>query len=160
MGTPKSPMSRRIWRQSSVSPAPAPARPPPSSALPPQSRAHPRAPRSARAAVPPAPRTRPGKNRLFLNLRRKKAMKKVPAMSTSDSSAVLGCPVTLVAARPPVPLAGAVLPSRQASASVPLSLVQLCRGCSWKICGSGGGGGQAHPGPRTAPQASRTRGSP
>lgn len=37
-----------------------------------------------------SPHTRPGKNRLFLNLRRKKAIKKVPAMSTSDSRAVLG----------------------------------------------------------------------
>lgn len=34
--------------------------------------------------------TLPGRKELFLNWRRKKARKKVPAMSTRDSSAVLG----------------------------------------------------------------------
>lgn len=34
--------------------------------------------------------TLPGRKELFLNLRRKKARKKVPAMRTRDSSAVLG----------------------------------------------------------------------
>lgn len=44
----------------------------------------------AGGAVPPV-LTLPGRKALFLNLRRKKARKKVPAMRTRDSSAVLGC---------------------------------------------------------------------
>lgn len=41
--------------------------------------------------APPLPiLTLPGRKALFLNWRRKKARKKVPAMRTRDSSAVLG----------------------------------------------------------------------
>lgn len=84
MGTPKSPITRRTCGQAPCSEAPCRAptltlespTPAPSSCCPQAS----------------SPHTRPGKNRLFLNLRRKKAMKKVPAMSTSDSRAVLGWP--------------------------------------------------------------------
>ena len=36
------------------------------------------------------PRTLPPRKRLFLNLRRKKAMRKVPSMRMRDSRAVLG----------------------------------------------------------------------
>lgn len=43
----------------------------------------------ADGAMPPI-LTLPGRKALFLNLRRKKARKKVPAMRTRDSSAVLG----------------------------------------------------------------------
>lgn len=125
MGTPKSPMSLRIWGNTNTSLAhPSPMAP---------TQAHP-----SPAATGPSPRTRPGKKRLFLNLRRKKAMKKVPAMSTSESSAVLGCPVTLVAPRAAglvaraVVLATATLPLPQASAEL-LVLRQPCSGCSWKI---------------------------
>lgn len=69
-------------------------------------------------------------------------MKNVPAMSTRESSAVLGCPVTLVALRAAglvaraVVLATVMLPLPQASAEL-LALRQPCRGCSWKIWSRG-----------------------
>lgn len=93
---------------------------------------------------PLSPRTRPGKNRLFLNLRRKKAMKKVPAMSTSDSRAVLGwprgfpcpdCPAKLLLPGPSVGLAPAHVMFSPPSTSELLEAEQPCRGCSWKIWG-------------------------
>lgn len=90
-----------------------------------------------------SPHTRPGKKRLFLNLRRKKAMKKVPAISTSDSKAVLGwprglsCPdclaVLLLSGTSVV--ATQVILSLLLSASETLETEQPWRGCSWKICG-------------------------
>lgn len=95
-----------------------------------------------------SPHTRPGKNRLFLNLRRKKAMKKVPAMRTSDSRAVLGWPRGLPCPDGPAELpfpgpsvapapAHVVLlpPSLSPSASELLETEQPWRGCSWKIWG-------------------------
>ena len=95
---------------------------------------------------PASPHTRPGKNRLFLNLRRKKAMKKVPAMSTSDNRAVLGWPRGLPCLDGPAELsflgpsvAPAPAPAHVAfsllSASELLETEQPWRGCSWKIWG-------------------------
>lgn len=96
----------------------------------------------------PSPHTRPGKNRLFLNLRRKKAMKKVPAISTSDSRAVLGWPRGLPCPDDPaeLPFPGpSVAPAPAHVVLLPLSLLpsaselleteQPWRGCSWKIWG-------------------------
>lgn len=85
--------------------------------------------------------TRPGKNRLFLNLRRKKAMKKVPAISTSDSKAVLGWPRGFSGpdCMAVLPLSGTSMVAVQVilplllSASESLETEQPWRGCSWKI---------------------------
>lgn len=87
--------------------------------------------------------TRPGKKRLFLNLRRKKAMKKVPAISTSDSKAVLGwprrrsCPdcVAVLLLSGTSVVAAQVTLSLLLSASESLEPEQPWRGCSWKIWG-------------------------
>lgn len=107
-------------------------------------------PAAPSSRFPPAssPHTRPGKNRLFLNLRRKKAMKKVPAMSTRDRRAVLGWPRGLPCPDGPaeLPFPGPSVAPAPAhvvlsplSASPPLSASELLeteqpwRGCSWKI---------------------------
>lgn len=90
---------------------------------------------------PANPHTRPGKNRLFLNLRRKKAMKKVPAISTSDSKAVLGwprgfscpdCPEVLLLSGTSMVVAQVIL-VLLLSVSESLEPEQPWRGCSWKI---------------------------
>lgn len=141
MGTPKSPITRRTCGQAPCSEAPCPA--------PALTVSHPLLPPAP--SFPPAssPHTRPGKNRLFLNLRRKKAMKKVPAMSTRDSRAVLGWPRGLPCPDGPaeLPFPGPSVAPAPAhvvlsplSASPPLSASELLdteqpwRGCSWKIC--------------------------
>jgi hypothetical protein len=88
------------------------------------------------------PHTRPGKNRLFLNLRRKKAMKKVPAISTSDSKAVLGwprgfscpdCPEALLLSGTSMVVAHVILLLLLLPASESLEPEQPWSGCSWKI---------------------------
>lgn len=138
MGTPKSPITRRTCGRAPRSAAPRltrvliPSQPP--------------FPPPVPTSLPPArPHTRPGKNRLFLNLRRKKAMKKVPAMSTSDSRAVLGWPRGRPCPDGPagpaeLPFPGCVVAAALAhvafsplSASELLETEQPWRGCSWKI---------------------------
>lgn len=133
MGTPKSPITRRTCGQAPCSEAPRPTLALTQTPFP--------------APLPSAfrhfsPHTRPGKNRLFLNLRRKKAMKKVPAMSTSDSRAVLGWPRGLPCPAGPreLPFPGpSVAPApchvlfSPLSASELLETEQPWRGCSWKI---------------------------
>lgn len=82
--------------------------------------------------------TRPGKNRLFLNLRRKKAMKKVPAISTSDSKAVLGWPrgfsgpdcIAVLLLSGTSMVAAQVILSLLLSVSESLETEQPWRGCS------------------------------
>lgn len=143
MGTPKSPITRRTCGQAPRSETPR-RRPGRTASCP-----LPSPTRGLYASLGPAsPHTRPGKNRLFLNLRRKKAMKKVPAMRTSDSRAVLGWPRGL-----PCPgglaelsfLGPSVAPAPGHVAFSPLPASELLeteqpwRGCSWKIWGENKG---------------------
>ena len=80
--------------------------------------------------------TLPGKNALFLNWRRKKAMKNVPAMRTRESSAVLGWPRTLSGPGTAVLLLRTwVVFSIEVPPAVLLSREQYFSGCSLKIWG-------------------------
>lgn len=136
MGTPKSPITRRICEGRDRAQRP----PAPHS---PSCPNYPPLPIPS-SLWPASPRTRPGKNRLFLNFRKKKAMKKVPAMSTNDSRAVLGwpwglstpaCSAELVLPCPGVGAASVHVVFLPPSASELLEAKQPWRGCSWKIWG-------------------------